>query len=281
MKTKMQMISLAIVWNPDIGIDFGFYTLRFYSLMWFAAFISGIWVMAKIAKKDGISEEQLTTMLFYVFFGTLIGARLGHCVFYEWGYYKDHLLEMVLPFQFSPEFRLTGYQGLASHGAAIGILAAMTLFARKIKKPFLWIMDRLVIVVALGGAFIRIGNFLNSEIIGKPTGTSYGVIFKQLGEDFPRHPAQLYEAAGYFVLFVLLWVMYKKGKAAYTGLIFGVFMAVLFSIRFVIEFFKENQEAFEDSMALNMGQLLSLPFIAAGVALALWSLKKRREKILE
>lgn len=273
------MISLAIVWNPDIGIDFGFYTLRFYSLMWFAAFISGIWVMAKIAKKDFMSEEQLTSMLFYVFFGTLIGARLGHCIFYEWGYYKDHLLEMILPFQFSPEFRLTGYQGLASHGAAIGILLAMAFFARKIKKPFLWVMDRLVIVVALGGAFIRIGNFLNSEIIGKPTGSSYGVIFKQLGEDFPRHPAQLYEAAGYFALFIMLWAMYKKGRAAYTGLIFGVFMTVLFSIRFVIEFFKENQEAFEDSMVLNMGQLLSLPFIAAGVALALWSLKKHREKL--
>ena len=153
--------------------------------MWFAAFICGVWLMTRIGRRDGLTDDQLTAMLFYVFFGTLIGARLGHCVFYEWGYYKDHLLEMILPVQFSPKFRITGYEGLASHGAAIGIVVAMLLFARKIKKPFLWIMDRLCIVVALGGMFIRLGNFFNSEIIGKPTGRPSGVIFKRLVKTFP------------------------------------------------------------------------------------------------
>ncbi len=272
------MTTLAILWDPSQGIDFGFYTLRFYSMMWFAAFICGIWIMAKVGRRDGISDEQLTSMLFYVFFGTLIGARLGHCIFYEWSYYKDHLLEMILPFQFSP-FRLTGYEGLASHGGAVGIVVAMVLFARHIKKPFLWVMDRLCMAVAAGGVFIRIGNFFNSEIIGKPTDSSYGVIFKRLGEDFPRHPAQLYEAAGYAILFFVLWALYKKGYGQKTGFLFGLFLIVLFSIRFVVEFLKENQEAFEDSLPLNMGQLLSLPFILAGIAVLWYSLKKRTTNI--
>ena len=271
------MTTLAILWDPALGIDLGVYTLRFYSLMWFAAFICGVWLMTRIGRRDGLTDDQLTAMLFYVFFGTLIGARLGHCVFYEWGYYKDHLLEMILPVQFSPKFRITGYEGLASHGAAIGIVVAMLLFARKIKKPFLWIMDRLCIGVALGGMFIRLGNFFNSEIIGKPTGSSFGVIFKRLGEDFPRHPAQLYEAFGYLILFFVLWVLYKKGYGQKVGFLFGIFLIALFTIRFVIEFFKENQVAFEDALPLNMGQLLSIPFILAGGVILYFSQKQSRK----
>lgn len=271
------MTTLAILWDPSLGIDFGFYTLRFYSLMWFAAFICGIWIMTKIGRRDGLTDEQLTSMLFYVFFGTLIGARLGHCIFYEWSYYKDHLLEMILPFQFSP-FRITGYEGLASHGAAVGIVAAMLLYAHKIKKPFLWIMDRLCIVVASGGFFIRMGNFFNSEIIGKPTGSSFGVIFKRLGEDFPRHPAQLYEGIGYLILFFILLALYKKGYAKNTGFLFGLFLIVLFGIRILVEFFKENQEAFEADLPMNMGQLLSIPFILAGGVIIILSKRKQTVK---
>ena len=274
---KKFMTTLAILWDPSLGIDFGFFTLRFYSLMWFAAFICGVWIMTKVGRRDGLSDEQLTSMLFYVFFGTLIGARLGHCIFYEWGYYKDHLVEMILPVQFSPKFRITGYEGLASHGAAVGIVVAMLLYARRIKKSFLWVMDRLCMAVAAGGVFIRVGNFFNSEIIGKPTESSFGVIFKRLGEDFPRHPAQLYEALGYLVLFVALWVLYKKGYGKKEGFLFGLFLIALFSIRFVIEFFKENQEAFEDSLPLNMGQLLSIPFILAGAVILYLSVKRKNK----
>lgn len=272
------MTTLAILWDPSQGIDLGFFTLRFYSLMWFAAFLCGIGIMTRIGRRDGISDEQLTSMLFYVFFGTLIGARLGHCVFYEWSYYREHLLEMVLPVQFSPTFRITGFEGLASHGAAIGIVVAMWLYARRIRKPFLWIMDRLCMAVAAGGALIRLGNFFNSEIVGKPTGSSFGVVFKRLGEDFPRHPAQLYEAAAYALLFGALWVLYKKGAGRKVGFLFGLFLAVLFSIRFVIEFFKENQVAFEDGLPLNMGQLLSLPFILCGIVILCRSVKRKKEE---
>lgn len=272
------MTTLAILWDPSQGIDLGFFTLRFYSLMWFAAFLCGIGIMTRIGRRDGISDEQLTSMLFYVFFGTLIGARLGHCVFYEWSYYREHLLEMVLPVQFSPTFRITGFEGLASHGAAIGIVVAMWLYARRIRKPFLWIMDRLCMAVAAGGALIRLGNFFNSEIVGKPTGSSFGVVFKRLGEDFPRHPAQLYEAAAYALLFGALWVLYKKGASRKVGFLFGLFLAVLFSIRFVIEFFKENQVAFEDGLPLNMGQLLSLPFILCGIVILCRSVKGKKEE---
>lgn len=272
------MTTLAILWDPSQGIDLGFFTLRFYSLMWFAAFLCGIGIMTRIGRRDGISDEQLTSMLFYVFFGTLIGARLGHCVFYEWSYYREHLLEMVLPVQFSPTFRITGFEGLASHGAAIGIVVAMWLYARRIRKPFLWIMDRLCMAVAAGGALIRLGNFFNSEIVGKPTGSSFGVVFKRLGEDFPRHPAQLYEAAAYALLFGALWVLYKKGAGRKVGFLFGLFLAVLFSIRFVIEFFKENQVAFEDGLPLNMGQLLSLPFILCGIIILCRSVKGGKEE---
>lgn len=269
------MTTLAILWDPSQGIDLGFFTLRFYSLMWFAAFLCGIGIMTRIGRRDGISDEQLTSMLFYVFFGTLIGARIGHCVFYEWSYYRNHLLEMVLPVQFSPTFRITGFEGLASHGAAIGIVVAMWLYARRIRKPFLWIMDRLCMAVAAGGALIRLGNFFNSEIVGKPTGSSFGVIFKRLGEDFPRHPAQLYEAAAYALLFGGLWLLYKKGAGRKVGFLFGLFLIALFSVRIAIEFFKENQVPFEDRMPINMGQLLSLPFILCGAVILYRSTRKK------
>ena len=271
------MTTLAILWDPSQGIDLGFFTLRFYSLMWFAAFICGIGIMTKIGRRDGLSDEQLTSMLFYVFFGTLIGARLGHCVFYEWSYYREHLLEMVLPVQFSPTFRITGYEGLASHGAAIGIVIAMLLYAKRIEKPFLWIMDRLCLAVAAGGALIRLGNFFNSEIVGKPTDSSFGVVFKRLGEDFPRHPAQLYEAAAYLLLFVVLWTLYKKGEGKKVGFLFGLFLTALFTIRLVVEFFKENQVGFEAEMPLNMGQMLSIPFILCGIYLLVRPIRQKEK----
>ena len=270
---KRYMITLAIVWDPPLGIDLGFITLRYYSLMWLAAFAVGLWLFNKMARRDSMSEEEVGTMLLYVFFGTLIGSRLGHCIFYEWDYYSNHILEMILPFQISP-FKFTGYQGLASHGAAIGIPLAVWILSRRIKRHFLWLMDRLVIVVALGGAFIRLGNFFNSEIVGLPSGSSYGVIFRALGENIPRHPTQLYESVAYMALFVLLSYIYKRGWVKAEGLIFGIFMVWLFGMRIIIEFFKENQSAFEEGMMLNMGQILSIPFIIAGIILIFTASKR-------
>ena len=213
--------------------------------------------------------------MLYVVIGTLAGARLGHTLFYEFGYYKNHLLEIILPFRITNgQFELSGYQGLASHGGAIGILLAVALYCRKYKQSFLWIMDRLVIVVALSGFFIRVGNFFNSEIIGKPTNLSWGVIFERV-DLIPRHPAQLYEAFSYLFIFGLLWLIYKrKGITLSRGFLFGLFLVLVFAARFIIEFAKEIQEPFEAALLLNLGQILSLPFILVGLYYIFYHRKK-------
>ena len=176
-----------------------------------------------------------------------------------------------MPFRFVPEIEYTGFQGLASHGAAIAIIIAMYIYCKKVlKKPLLWILDRVVITVACGAIFVRIGNFINSEIIGKATNSDYGVIFKQLGEDFARHPAQLYESAGYLVCFIILWYVYwKTNKRFYLGYIFGLFLIILWTVRFLVEFVKESQGGFESELGntLSTGQWLSIPFIIAGIYL--------------
>ncbi|MEO5909082.1 MAG: prolipoprotein diacylglyceryl transferase, partial [Ginsengibacter sp.] len=258
---------LQIRWNinPEI-FRVGGFGLRYYSLMFMLAFIVSYYLLSRIFKKENVPQRLLDKLLIYVFIGTIAGARLGHTLFYEFGYYKNHLLEIILPFTFTNgQFEFTGYQGLASHGGALGILLAVALYCKKYKQSFLWVMDRLVIVVALSGFFIRVGNFFNSEIIGKPTGHSWGVIFERV-DLIPRHPAQLYEAFSYLVIFFILWGIYQK-KSAFLkkGFLFGLFLVLLFTVRFLIEFVKENQEPFEASWPLNLGQILSLPFILAGL----------------
>ena len=258
---------LSIVWEPSTGIDLGFIQLQYYSLMFVAAFAIGWYLMKKIYIREELPLEKLDTLFIYTVFATLIGARLGHVFFYDWDYFQHHLLEIILPFKFSPEFEFTGFRGLASHGAAVGIIIAMYFYCKKVlQKPLLWILDRVVIPVACGAIFIRIGNFFNSEIIGKPTGSDFGVIFSTLGEDFPRYPTQLYESACYLIIFIILWYLYwKTNKRLRQGYLFGVFLKLLFTVRFIIEFWKENQVEFEDTMPLNMGQLLSIPFILLGL----------------
>ena len=196
---------------------------------------------------------------------TLLGARIGHFLFYDTAFLLSHPLEVLLPVRFNP-FQFTGYQGLASHGAAIGIIIAMYFYSKKvIQKPMLWILDRIVVPVASGAIFVRIGNLMNSEIIGKPTNTDYGFVFKQLGEDFPRHPTQLYEAFGYLITFVVLWYVYwKTDKREKLGYLFGLFMVFLWSVRLIVEFFKEAQVDQRGEWDLNTGQLLSIPMILVG-----------------
>jgi len=284
----MDFIFNVIHWNIDQEIfKIGSFGLRYYSLCWLLAFAVSYFLMLKVFKREGKSQEDLDKLTIYIFLGTLIGARIGHCLFYEFNYYIQHPLEMILPFRkIDGSWELTGFMGLASHGGAIGILIALYMYARKTKTDFLWIADKLVLVVPVAGAFIRIGNFFNSEILGKPADPTlpWAVVFENAGlrpehlNMLPRHPAQLYEAIGYILLFALLWVMYQKNQRSKPGLLFGIFLVVLFVIRFIIEFFKENQEAFENDMTFNMGQVLSIPFILVGLYLIFRKPKEKSKK---
>jgi len=276
---------LSIVWDPSIGLELGPLTIRYYSLMYIIGFAVGYYILKKIFENEQVDQSLLDPLLTYVVLGTLLGARLGHVFFYDWNsYYKNHLEEILLPIRKTAEgYKFTGFQGLASHGATIGIILALLLFWYKYLKgkySFLWLLDRLTLTIPVGAALIRIGNLMNSEIIGKPTGTDSGFIFKQLGENFPRYPTQLYEAAAYFsLLFVLLYLYWKTGVKKYEGMIFGVFFVLLWLIRLFIEFYKEPQDQ-EDAQlllrtGLNTGQWLSIPFILLGIGIIVYSVKKK------
>lgn len=295
--------ALYTVWNPSEGIDLGFFMIRFYSLMFIIAFGLGWYIMKHIYQREGESLEKLDSLFIYTVFATLIGARLGHVFFYDWDYFKDHKLEILLPFRFEPHFEFTGFAGLASHGAAIAIILVMFYYSRKIiHRPILWILDRIVIPVSSGAIFVRLGNFFNSEIVGKETDSVLGIKFIKdqytareavektgiadpkeafraietnpqftnlLNDVIVKHPAQLYEAAGYVVVFAILFYMYWKTSAREKqGLIFGVFLVLLWTVRFLVEFVKESQGGFENELGLfSTGQWLSLPFIAIGAYL--------------
>ncbi|QXP70454.1 prolipoprotein diacylglyceryl transferase [Polaribacter sp. R2A056_3_33] len=282
------MSFLAITWDPSIGIDLGFFIVRWYSLMFVAAFLLGLRLMKKIYVEDKIPQEKLDVLFMYVFVSMLVGMRLGDVFFYSWSYYQNHLLEIFLPIKESANdsllgiikgWKFTGFTGFASHGAAIGIPIAMYFYAKKhLQKPWLFILDRLAIMVALAGFFIRFGNFFNSEIYGKETGSSFGVIFKAAGETVPRHPTQLYEAFSYLALFFVMWhLFWKTDKKEQTGYLFGLFMVVLWSLRFFIEFLKEAQvDGREDWIlnSLNTGQVLSIPLVLIG----LWLMLRKKKK---
>ncbi|WP_237275143.1 prolipoprotein diacylglyceryl transferase [Tenacibaculum ovolyticum] len=263
---------LSIVWDLDPEIlKIGSFGIRWYSLMFVGAFVLGLSLMKKIYINDKIPVEKLDPLFMYVFVSMLIGMRLGDVFFYSWDYYQNHLLEIILPMKEMADgsWKFTGFTGFASHGAAIGIPIALYFYAKKhLNKPWLFILDRVGIMVALAGFFIRLGNFFNSEIYGKPTGTSFGVIFKRAGETVPCHPTQLYEAFSYLALFFALWYFYwKTEKKNQTGFLFGLFMVVLWSLRFFIEFLKQAQvEGREDWVfnSLNTGQVLSIPLVLIG-----------------
>lgn len=258
-----------ITWSPEPELfTIGSFGIRYYSLCWLLAFVMAYILMLKVFKREGKSQELLDQLTIYIFIGTLVGARLGHCIFYDWAYYREHFIEIFIPFQqVNGEWQLTGFTGLASHGGAIGILTALWLFSRKNKIDFIWIADRLALVVPVSGAFIRLGNFFNSEIIGNPSDAPWAVIFTHY-DQIPRHPAQLYEAIAYVLIFVVLWTLYQRNKDPKPGKLFGLFLILLFGARFVIEYVKIDQVAFEQGMLLNMGQILSIPFVLIGVYLA-------------
>lgn len=266
-----RMSIAAIVWNFDpVALRLGSLELRWYSLLFACAFVAGYLILKKVVfEKENVPAYLLDKLAIYVFFGVLIGARLGHCLFYEPSYYLSHPIEMLLPVEIDSEgWHFTGYQGLASHGGAIGILIAVWLYSRSTKLPMLWVLDRLVLIIALAGLFIRLGNLANSEIYGVATGSDWGFVFARNRDFVPKHPTQLYEASAYFLCFVILlcYYLYTKRKPR-NGVIFGAFSVLVFVSRLVIECWKEVQEAWEAGMLLNMGQILSLPFIAAGIVI--------------
>lgn len=263
----------------------GSFGVRWYSLGFLLAFLLGYLILSRMFKREKVDVKYLDTLLVYIFLAVLVGARLGHCLFYEPGYYLtgSHWIEMILPFGHDAEgWHYTGYEGLASHGAAIGILLALWLFYRKYRVNPIWIVDRLVIVIALGGAFIRLGNLMNSEIYGVATDLPWGFIYERNGETVPKHPTQLYESLSYLLIFLVCIAIYsKKDGKLRPGALFGWWLIALFGVRFLIEFVKEEQVAFEKGMTLDMGQWLSIPFILLGVAFCIMGYKKMfNEKIL-
>ncbi|SFD62866.1 prolipoprotein diacylglyceryl transferase [Flavobacterium phragmitis] len=293
--------ALNFVWNPSEGINLGFFMIRFYSLMFVIAFLLGWFLMKKIFQRENESLEKLDSLFVWTVLATLIGARLGHVFFYDWEYFRNHLLEIFLPFRFEPKFEFTGFQGLASHGAAISIIVAMYYYSKKIlKRPLLWILDRIVIPVASGAIFVRLGNFFNSEIIGNETTSSFGIRFLHdafskneavqktgiadpkeaynaiatnpkfanlLAEVPARHPAQLYEAFSYIFVFAILYFLYwKTNTRLKSGYLFGLFLVLLFVVRFIVEFVKQSQGGIEENLGyFSTGQWLSIPFIIIGL----------------
>lgn len=252
-----------IIWNPEgTLIDFGFYQLRWYSILFGIGFIAGYQFVKWRFKRDDFNVKHLDNLAVYLVLGTIVGARLGHCIFYDWSYYQNHLLEILLPFRFSPSFEFIGYQGLASHGGGAGVILALLIFAWHYKISKLWLIDTIALVVPLASASIRLGNLMNSEIIGNPTNVSWAFIFK-IHDNLPRHPAQLYEALSYLAVFGILFWFDKKQKFR-KGFIFGLMLVLVFTARFFIEFTKADQSAFEASMTLNMGQWLSIPYVILG-----------------
>ena len=263
---------LAIHWNvsPEI-FSLGPISIRWYGMMFAMGFLIGFTIMTKMFNHEGSDPEWVEKLFAYVIIATIVGARLGHVFFYGWDYYSQHLLEIFLPIaKVANGYKLVGFQGLASHGGAFGILLALWLYSVRVtKRPLLWTLDRLVVPTALVGAMIRTGNLMNSEIYGVATNLPWGFIYERNQETIPKHPTHIYEAICYLITFGLLMYFYfkKKDLKDREGFLAGVFFIGIFFTRFLIEFIKENQEAFESGMTLNMGQLLSVPFILAGIYL--------------
>ena len=263
---------LQILWEPTSdGIRlFGDFKIHYYSLMWMLAFVLGYQIMKKIYKNEEQSEKKLESLFMYSVLGIMIGARLGHVIFYQSELFREDFFSVFLPFKFSGGFEFTGFRGLASHGATIGMITSMYIYNKKVlKKSVLWILDRVVIACALGGIFIRIGNFFNSEIIGKAAaeGLPWAVVFKAV-DNIPRHPGQLYEALGYvFVFLIVNSIYWKTKKGLQEGYLFGLFLLLLMTVRVFVEQFKIAQvDGREDwILGLNTGQVLSIPFIIIGI----------------
>ena len=265
------MTPLYISWDPnEMAFDFGFLSFRWYSLCWLIGLILAYIIVKKLYKEAKIKDELFDPLFIYCFLGILIGARLGHCLFYQPDYFLssiDHIIEMLLPIHKVADgsWKFTGYEGLASHGGTLGLMLALFIYCHRTKLSAWLVLDFIAIATPVTACFIRLGNLMNSEIIGKVTTVPWAFIFEQI-DDQPRHPGQLYEAIVYFIFFFIGWWFYRhKPEKVGTGFFFGLCLTLIFTARFFIEFTKENQVEFEESLPLDMGQLLSIPFIIIGV----------------
>ena len=260
-----------ILWNPDVEAFhlFGF-SVRWYSLCWLIGLVLAYFIVQRLYKQQKIKDELFDPLFLYCFFGILLGARLGHCLFYQPEYYLtswQHFIEMIVPIHFLPAggWKFVGYEGLASHGGTIGLIVALYLYYRRTRLNLWQVLDNIAIATPITACFIRLGNLMNSEIIGKVTDVPWAFIFERV-DKMPRHPGQLYEAIAYFVFFFVgIWLYRKRPQRVGTGFFFGLCLTLIFTFRFFIEYTKDIQVDFESGMPLNMGQILSLPFIAIGI----------------
>ena len=262
---------LTINWNPDPELFnlFGSFPIRYYGLLWGIGIVLACIIVQRQYRDRKISEDKFTPLFFYCVIGITLGARLGHCIFYDWGYYQNHLIEMILPIKRFPNegWKWIGYRGLASHGGTLGLIIALWLYCRKTKMHYMDVLDMIAVATPICACFIRLANLMNSEIIGKPTDVPWAFVFEQV-DMLPRHPAQLYEAIAYFIFFLGMVYLYKKsdhGTKLHRGFFFGLCLTEIFTFRFFVEFLKENQVDFENTMTLNMGQWLSIPFVIIGI----------------
>ena len=280
-----------IIWNPSETFTLGPVHLRWYSMCWLVGLVGAYFMVRWLYKDQKVKDELFDPLFIYCFVGILVGARLGHCLFYEPGYYLSsfqHFIEMLIPMKKGIDgWHYTGYAGLASHGGTLGLMIALWLYCRNTKMNIWHVLDDIAIATGITACFIRLGNLMNSEIIGKPTEVPWAFIFQQVDQQ-PRHPGQLYEAIAYALLFVIMVVMYryfkgdketrrqgdketrrqedkKTSKQVGTGFYFGFCLFYIFTFRFFIEYTKDIQVSFESGMLFNMGQLLSVPFIILGL----------------
>lgn len=269
----------SINWNPDPELFnlFGI-SIRYYGLLWVVGIALAYVIVHRQFRDRKIEEKKFEPLLFYCFFGILIGARLGHCLFYQPDYYLHHFWEMILPVKFLPGggWKMTGYTGLASHGGTLGLIISLWLYCRKMKMHYMDVLDMIAVATPITACCIRLANLMNSEIIGKPTDVPWAFIFER--EDMlPRHPAQLYEAIAYFIFFLGMVYLYKKyATKLHRGFFFGLCLTEIFTFRFFVEFLKENQVDFEQTMSLNMGQWLSIPFVLIGLYFMIFYGRKRQ-----
>lgn len=275
-----------INWNVDpmIFTIFGI-SLKYYSLLFVGGLILCIYILSWIFKKENIPLDFLEKLSIYGAIGIFVGARLGHCLFYEPEYYFAHPLEMILPIQQLPSggYKFIGYQGLASHGGALGVIIALILYSIKTKQPLIKTLDLIAIVAPLEGCFIRLGNLMNSEIYGVETKLPWGFIFLRNGETVPKHPTQIYEALSYLlILFIALFLYKKIWPKIQNGFFFGLSLTLIFVARFLIEFIKERQVAFENNLTIDMGQILSIPYIIVGIGFITYGvIQSKREADLK
>lgn len=270
---------LYVNWDvsPEIFNISGF-PLKYYGILFLTGLVLCYTILKTIYKKENLSTQSHEALFSYAFIGILVGARLGHCLFYDFDYYAQHPVEIFLPIQKGADgvYHFSGYAGLASHGGGIGLIIMLLIYARKFSIKFMTVLDIIAIATPLAGAFIRLGNLMNSEIIGTPSNAPWAFIFRQI-DNIPRHPAQLYEAICYLIIFLLVYSVYKKnifkvGKGFY----FGITTLLIFIVRFFVEFIKVDQVDFEKGMSLNMGQILSIPFLFLGLFFIIKSIRDSR-----